>query len=142
MAWPRNPIQESPLKQLQAAMAPAIGKPMHLPCIDRRCRHSPLEQAIFANTKNLSCKSIIQMEPQASIDSSNNPIKSHAIYFINQFHDSIDKIQMLIVFHNQGGTFEVNAAHSPEKVMTARRLQRRKRQPQCSANVTTAQQLL
>ncbi|WP_156897992.1 hypothetical protein [Delftia sp. HK171] len=131
------------MKQLQAAMAPAIGKPMRLSCIDRRRRHSPFEQAVFNNKKkNLSCKSIIQMKPQVSINALNNSIKSHVIYFINRFYDLIVKMQMLIVFHNQGGTFAANAAHSPEKAMTARRLQRRKRQPQCSANVTTAQQLL
>ncbi|WP_447915427.1 hypothetical protein [Delftia acidovorans] len=130
------------MKQLQTAMAPAIGKPMRLSCIDRRRRHSPFEQAVFDNKKNLSCKSIIQMKPHASINALNNSIKSHVIYFINRFYDLIDKMQMLIVFHNQGGTFAANVAHSPEKAMTARRLQRRKRQPQCSANVTTAQQLL
>ncbi|WP_141831365.1 hypothetical protein [Delftia sp. HK171] len=130
------------MKQLQAAMAPTIGKPMRLSCIDRRCCHSQFEKSVFNNKKNLSCKSIIQMKPQASINALNNSIKSHVIYFINHFYDLIDKMQMLIVFHNRGGTFAANAAHSPEKIMTARRLQRRKRQPQCSANVTTAQQLL
>ncbi|WP_139093498.1 hypothetical protein [Delftia sp. JD2] len=130
------------MKRLQAAMAPAIGKPMRLSCIDRRRRHSPFEQAIFDNKKNLSRKSIIQMKPQASINALNNSIKSHVIYFINRFYDLIVKMQMLIVFHNQGGTFAANVAQSPEKAMTARRLQRRKRQPQCSANVTTTQQLL
>jgi hypothetical protein len=31
MAGPRNPIQESPLKQLQTAMAPPMGKQMPCP---------------------------------------------------------------------------------------------------------------
>ncbi|MDX4954115.1 hypothetical protein [Delftia acidovorans] len=39
------------MKQLQAAMAPAIGKPMRLSCIDRRRRHSPFEQEVFDNKK-------------------------------------------------------------------------------------------
>src|SRR5258708_24965247 len=77
------------------------------------------------------------MKPHASINALNNSIKSHVIYFINRFYDLIVKMQMLIVFHNQGGTFAANLAHSPEKAMTARRLQRRKRQPQCSDRKST-----
>src|SRR5260221_1353258 len=55
------------------------------------------------------------MKPHASINALNNSIKSHVIYFINRFYDLIVKMQMLIVFHNQGGTFAANLAHSPEK---------------------------
>src|SRR5260221_8734027 len=52
---------------------------------------------------------------------------------------------LFFFFFNDTATTEIYTLSLHDALpisMTARRLQRRKRQPQCSANVTTAQQLL